>query len=338
MTRRWRPRLIFAFSIAIAFAGATAGQVTDCAGLQRTIRETYSFKPSKLTEAEQTARSNAMDRVWEAVKTDRVKLLPCLRSALAEPNADPFFLFDGSNLLVSLDPSEESKLTLIRSYALVDLADVDLRVWVGRLAQLGAEGLDISQPADKWLRFPGASYYLPQHGAYKVTVGNGAMFLYGSMDEAQATPVLLKIVSDKTHPGREVALWALMSQATPDALAALKQIDASQFSREAQQSLNALVKGPQLLEPRKNPKNTRAQFVSAFERLLNGDAAPFRELVSQTPDGEKDVVAVLRPEDVPLVRRVRRRLIASGNPHTISFYNDFSLILMTLISKPPASQ
>jgi hypothetical protein len=337
MKQSWRPRLTLGLSVAIALSGTTQGQVNECAGLQRLINETYNFKPSKLNEAEQTAKSNAMDRVWEAVKTERTKLLPCLRAALADPQADPFFLFDGSSLLLSLDPSEESKRTLIRSYALVDLADVDLSIWVGRLALLGAEGFDISQAADKWLRFPDATYYLPQHGAYKVTVDNGAMFLFGSMDEAQATPVLLKIVADKNHPGREIALWALMSQATPEALQALKQIDSRPFSQKAQQSLNALLKGPHLLEPRKNPKNTRAEFVTAFEKLLKGDSAPFAELVSQTPDGEKDVVAVLRPEDVPLVRRVRRRLIAIGNPHAIGFYNDFSLILMTLILKPPVS-
>jgi hypothetical protein len=338
MNRTWVRRLTLALSITILFSSATAAQVEDCAELQRLVRATYNFKPSRLNEAERTAKSNAMDRVWEAVKTDSTKLLPCLRSALADSQADPFFRFDGSNLLLSLDPSDESKRTLIRSYAQVDLADLDLSVWVGQLALLGAEGFDITQAADKWLRFPNASYYLPQHGAYKVTMDNGAMFLFGSMDEAQATPMLLKIVADKKHPGRETALWALMNQATPEAHEALKQIDSRSFSKKAQQSLSALLKGPQLIVPRTKPKNTREEFVTAFEELLNGDASPFSELVSQTPDGEKDVVAVLRREDVPLVRRVRRRLIAIGSPHATGFYNDFSLILMTLLLKPPVSQ
>ena len=131
-----------------------------------------------------------MDGVWSLVKKDRATLLPCLRAALIEPNADAFFRFDGSNLLMSLDPTPESRSILVRSYAVVDLADVDLRVWVGRLASLGAEGFDISDAADKWLRFPRASYFLPEHGAYKVAAQNGAMFLYGSMDEAHATPAL----------------------------------------------------------------------------------------------------------------------------------------------------
>jgi hypothetical protein len=338
MNRIWLVRLTFAVSIVLVFSTATPGQENQCTRLQQMLSETYNFRPAKLNEAEQAAKSSAMDHVWEAVKSDPTSLLPCLRAALAAPKADPFFLFDGSNLLLSLDPSENSKVTVIRSYALVDLADVDLRVWVGRLALLGAEGFDISGAAERWLRFPNAFYYLPQHGAYKVTAENGAMFLFGSMDEAQATPVLQKIVADKNHPGREIALWALMNQATPEALRALKDIDSRQFSQKAQSSLNALLKGPRLLEPRKNPKNSREEFVTAFEKLLNGDWSPFLDLVSETPDGERDVVAVLKPEDLSLVRRVRRRIIANANPHAIEFYNSFSSILMTMILKPTQSQ
>jgi hypothetical protein len=330
------------FSISVALLGvllipvSLQGQTDQCGSLHRLIKETYTFKPARLSEVERTAKSNSMNAVWSLVKKDRATLLPCLRAALADPKADAFFRFDGSNLLMSLDPSPESKSILVRSYTLVDLADVDLRLWVGRLALLGAEGFDISEAADKWLRFPGAFYFLPEHGAYTVTVDNGAMFLYGSMDEAQATPALLKIVSDKTHPGREIALWALMNQATPESLRALRQINAQEFSAKAQKSLKALLTKPQLFEPRAKPKTTRQEFVTAFERLLEGDWRPFIHLVSEVPDGERDVVAVLKPEDLPLVRKVRRRIIANGNPHAIDFYNSFSTILMTFIWKPTA--
>jgi hypothetical protein len=328
----------FAFLVVLLIPILSQGQIDQCAEFQRLIKETYNFKPARLNEAEQTAKSNAMDRVWESVKRDRATLLPCLRAALTDPNADGFFRFDGSNLLLSLDQSPESKLTLVRAYALVDLGDVDLRVWVGRLALLGAEGFDVSEAADRWLRFPKAFYYLPEHGVYKVTVDNGAMFLYGSMDEGQATPALLKIVSDKNHPGREIALWALMNQATVESLQALKQINAREFSGKAQKSLSALLTSPQLLEARAKPKTTRQEFVTAFEKLLQGDWHPFLDLVSAVPDGERDVVAVLKPEDLPLVRKVRRRIIANGNQHAIEFYNTFSTILMTLIKKPTATQ
>ena len=342
MNNRRIPSALCAAALALVstllVTSATQGQTDQCANLQRTIKETYNFKPARLKEAEQTAKSNAMDRVWKAVEKDRAALLPCLRSALADPRADSFFRFDGSNLLVSLDPSHESKLTLINGYTHVDLGDVDLRVWVGRLALLGAEGFDISNAADKWLRFPNAFYYLPQHGAYKVTVDNGAMFLFGSMDEVHASSALLKIVSDKSHPGREIALWALMSQATPESLQALKQLNPGEFSSKARQSLSALLTKPALLQPRAKPKTTRQEFVTAFEKILTGSWDAFLDLVSEVPDGERDVVAVLKPEDLPLVRKVRRRIIANGNQHSIEFYNSFTSILMAFIWKPALTQ
>jgi hypothetical protein len=315
-------------------AGSIRTQTVQCGELQRLIKETYNFKPARLSEAERTTKSNALDRVWNLVETKRSELLPCLRAALADPNADGFFGFDGSNLLMSLDPSRESKTILIHSYALVDLGDVDLRVWVNRLVSSGVEGFDVSEPADKWLRYPQAMYFLPEHGAYKVTADNGAMFLYGSMDEAQATPALLRIVSDKGHPGREIALLALMNQATPESLQALKQIKAAEFSGETRSSLKALLTRPELFQARAKPKTSRQEFVTAFEKILAGDSRPFLELVSAVPDGEKDVVAVLTPEDLPLVRKVRRRIIAGGNQHSIEYYNSFSKILMTLVWKP----
>ena len=319
-------------------ACSVRGQAVQCGDLQRLIKETYNFKPARLSEAEQTTKSNAMDRVWDDVKNNRAALLPCLRAALADPNADGFFRFDGSSLLVSLDPSRQSKMILIRAHALVDLDDVDLRVWVKRLASLGVEGFDVSEAADKWLRYPKAVYYLPEHGSYKVTSDDGAMFLYGSMDEAQATPALLKIVLDKSHPGREVALWALMNQATPESLQALKQINKAEFSVKAQSSLKALLTRPQLFEPRAKPKTSRQEFVTAFEKLLEGDAGPFQDLVSAVPDGERDVVAVLKPEDLPLVRKVRRLIISNGNQHSIEYYNSFTTILMTFVWKPELVQ
>jgi hypothetical protein len=43
---------------------------------------------------------------------------------------------------------------------------------------------------------------------------------------------------------------------------------------------------------------------------------------------------VMKPEDVPLLRRVRRRMIAAGNQHQISYYQYFTQILYTMVWKP----
>lgn len=321
--------LIITISVIVA-----AQAKEPCSSFQPFIKATYNFKPSKLSDAERDAKVEAMDKVWNMAKANSKELLPCLRAALESPDADQWFRFDGSNLLVSLDPSPESKAIQIRNYTNVDLNDVHLQVWVETLSRLGAEGFDVSEAGDRWLRYPQARYVLPRHGAYEVGAFQGALFIHGSMDEAQATPALLKIISQASHPGREHALWILMSQVTPESLRALKQINASAFSEKAQKSLRALLNSPQLIEPRAKPKTSREAFLKAFQGIVNGNWNMFFELVAEVPDGEKDVVAVLKPEDMPLIRKVRRLVIANANPHAIEFYKSFTDILMTMVWKP----
>lgn len=326
--------LLVALLLLIALqVSALAGTQNGCDEFQKSVNSTYNFKPSSLTAAEQTAKSEAMDRFWEMVKKGSAKMLPCLRKSLDDPNADSWFRFDGSNLLVSLDPSEASKAALIRNYTAADLDDVDLRLWVSTLARLGAEGFDVSAAGARWLSYPKAHYYLPEH-AYEVKAFDGALFLFGSMDEAQATPALIKIVSQPNHPGREYALKILMAQATPEALRALKQLDATTLSGKAASDLRSFLAKPKMFEPRAKPKTTRAEFLAAFEKLLNNDSSYFMDLVEKVPDGERDVVATMKPEDLPLIRKVRRRFIAAGNQHVIEFYDSFTEILMTLVWKP----
>ncbi|HLL76162.1 MAG TPA: hypothetical protein VK421_12960 [Pyrinomonadaceae bacterium] len=317
------------------FANVTrARQAAACAGFQKAVKATYNFKPSQLkSEAESNAKSAAMDRVWEMVKARPAELLPCLRDALADPQADPWFRFDGSNLLVSLDPSAASKAEQVRQYTAVDLDDVNLMIWVSTLAQRGAEGFDVSEAGGRWLAYPKAKYYLPQHGAREVDKFLGGIFIFGSMDEAQATPALFKIAASASHPGRDIAISLLLMQATPEAVRGLKALDLTGLPSSMQAALRAHLNQPKVIAPRDKPKTTRAQFVKAFEAAAKGDWKYFSELVSEVPDGERDVAAVLKPEDIPLLRKVRRARIAHANHHAAEYYVSFTQILMTMISR-----
>jgi hypothetical protein len=321
--------------IAIAFQSPVFAQDKDtCAGFQQTVKSTYNFKPARLTDPERKSKLVAMDSFWEMVKADPERLLPCLRIAIQDASADKWFRFDASNLLVQLDPSPSSKNIQIRSYTDVDLGDVDLRDWVTVLTARGFEGFDTSEAGARLFANPSAKYFLPEHGPYQVNAFQGAFFIFGSMDESHATPALINILSQPNHPGREPAIVMLMAQATPESLRALKQVDASSFSGIARSALQGLLNGPDLFKPRAKPKTSREEFIRAFQDLINGDPDGFMVLVKKVPDGEVDVVAVLKPEDLPLVRKVRRRIIANGNQHSIEYYKSFTKILMTFVWKP----
>jgi hypothetical protein len=324
-------------AIILLFACASQAQqkTASCAELQKMVDETYNFKPSKLTDAERDAKSAAMDKVWNKVKEKPQELLPCLREIINSRANDAFFRFDASNLLIQLDRGEDAKKTLIKAYAEVDLGDINLRYWMPYIAVLGYEGFDTTAAGENWLKYPNPEYYLPQHGTLAVNKEIGALIIYGSMDEAIATPALARAAAGENHPGREIALRLLMQQATPESIQALKNLNLKGLSDAARQSVDNFLTRPNLLTPREGaPKITREQYLDAFGQLAAGKSQAFMKLASEVTDGEKDAVAVMKPEDIPLIRKARRVFAASATPHAAQWYKSFTDILLALTRKP----
>src|SRR5581483_7151504 len=130
----------------LIFSSVASGQsAASCNQLNDLIKSTYDFKPSKLSEAQQTVKSKEMDKVWDAVKAKPKEMLPCLRQALRAPDANAWFIFDGSELLLSLDPSAESKAFEVSALNKVDLADIDTKMFVGLVTKRAVEGYDMSE-------------------------------------------------------------------------------------------------------------------------------------------------------------------------------------------------
>lgn len=334
-----RQILVGLFSLALFCALPVTAQKTNCLDFQKLVDATYSFKPSKLSSTERDVKSAAMDKFWNEVKADRQKLLPCLREAINLRRDDKFFRFDASNLLVELDQSAESKKNLIKTYSEVDFGDIDLRYWMSYIVALGVEGFDTSAAGESWLRHPKPEYILPQHGALGINKDTGALFIYGSMDEAFATPALAKIAGQETHPAREIAVRMLMLQATAESYQALRTFNQTNLSEKARKAVKSFLANPVILAAREgSPKTTRQQFLAAFNQLTAGKAQPFLQLAAEVPDGEKDAVAVLKPEDVPLVRRARRIFAAGANLHSAKWYLSFTHILTALTWQPETTE
>lgn len=326
------PRLILVSTFVIAFFSLANGQTNaSCAEFNNLIKSTYNFRPALLKNNEREQKSAAMEKVWQAVKAKQAELLPCLVNALEDPKADPWFLFDGSNLLVSLDPSDAAKKLQIKNYAATNLEDVDHRVWVTTLVRRGLEDYDVSAAGDRWLANAKGGYFVPEHGMFAVSPYYAAVFLFGSMDEKFATPALIKVAEDRNHLGREGALGILIDQQTPESRRFLKQVDLLTVSPYLRKLIRDELERPKMFTPRAQPKTTRQAFLNAFQALLNGDRAVFFGLIEEVPDGERDVVATLTADDLPLVRKVRRRMIAGGNQHSLEFYDSFTKVIRTIV-------
>lgn len=312
----------------------------QCDEFQRTLRNTYNFNPALMNSAQVSAQSAKLDTFWNQVRAARATLVPCLRKALKEDNSGSFFAIDGSMLLVDLDPSRASKALQVKKFISANLDGTDLEYWVHTMAVRGVEGFDTSEAGAKWLSYPKAKYNLALHGGYPVDSFTGAVFIFGSMDEQFATPVLLRLANETARPRsqRDSALAILMSQATPASLQALKQVNTTGFAPGTRESIRELIENPKLLKPRTHPKLTREEQLNAFQGIVNGDYSAFREMVMKAPDGEVDAVATLQPEDVPLVRQARRASISRCNQHALGDYASFTQILWALTWKAEAGQ
>ena len=328
-------QLVLVSMFVIASCSLVLGQTNaSCADFNKLIKSTYNFRPALLqNDAERSRKSAAINKVWEAVKAKRAELLPCLISALEDPKTDPWFRFDGSNLLVSLDPSDGAKRIQVNNYAVTNLDDVDLRMWVTGLLRRGLENYDVSAAGERWLSYAKGRYFLPEHG-FEVGVFTGALFIFGSMDETFATPALIKIGGEPNHPGREAALGLLIDQQTPESRRFLKQVDLSTVSQYLRKLIRDELERPKLLMPRAQPKTTRQEFIEAFQALLNGNPAVFFGLAEEVSDSERDIVATLTTDDLPLVRKVRRQMIAGGNQYSLEFYDSFTKIIRTIVVRP----
>lgn len=323
---------------AVAQRRAVTAPNASCATFKALVKKTYNFDAARLSDRQKMAKEKVLNQFWKVVKSQKKQYLPCLRAEVQNRNANKFFRYDGVNLLNSLDPSADSKKLMIEVYLATDLDIVGPERWLVTLARLGYEGFDISRAASRWLSDPKAHYTQGMHGDFNVSDFVGALFLFGSMSEATATPALVKIVSNPRHPKREAALSILMDQATPAAFKAINALDAGTFTPRFQEIIEQYRSYPPRILPRDKPLTTRQEFLQAFQDLVQGKSARF-EALSKVEDGERDVVAVMKPEDLPLLRKVRRLYIAGANPHAISYYNSFTDIIMTMVRKaaPPAN-
>jgi hypothetical protein len=300
------------------------------------VKKTYNFRDLHIPAAERAAKEKELDQFWTTVKAKKQAYLPCLVTGVKDPNSNPFFRFDGSNLLVEIDPSLASKTVQADVFMATDIDMVGARRWVTVLSYRGFDGIDISKAAEHWLDGvdKNTHYTLPEHGDFEVGPYEGGLFLYGSMEEEKATASLLKIVNQANHPNRELALALLTMQVTPESLAALKKVNVKEFSAEAQEGVKTFLTKPPLIVPRTQPKTTRAEFVHALQELIKGHNEPFFGLMDKVPDGEKDLVAVMKSEDLPLLRKARRLIITGCTQHSIGLYSDFTRIILTFVWKP----
>lgn len=328
--------VLLSFSLVLPVA-ARAEDTSACAAFDALVARTYNFDEARLSNAQKLAKEGELNRFWERVRAGKAKFLPCLRSKVSDAGAKPFFRFDGSNLLVELDPSLASKRLQVAVYTDAPLGVVvGAGRWVSILTLRGTEGFDVSKASKRALDDEAVIYYSSASGE-PISHFDAALLLWGSQSEERATPQLFALANDPSYVQREAALSFLLSQATPQARALVSKVNREGLSDDALTAITTFLQAPPAVTPRARPRGTRAQFLAAFNAVLQGKPDRFSAMMKAAPNGERDAAAVLLPSDLPLLRRVRRRFLVGANEHSLSFYRDFTGVIFAVMAKGHAA-
>ncbi|WP_295796822.1 hypothetical protein [Mucilaginibacter sp.] len=127
------------------------------------IDNTYNFKPSKLSKAEQQAKFPVMDKLFDKIKNDTAQYLPQLRSELAANGHNPYFYYDGCSLLLALSDKSADRNLIAQAIVKADLEDLNPEMYIRMLNQLANEGTNVTAAALKILNDDKFLFFLPQH-------------------------------------------------------------------------------------------------------------------------------------------------------------------------------
>ena len=259
-----------------------------CAEFNALVAKTYTFKSLREPGLDPAQLEKDVDQFWNTVKSQKQQYLPCLRKAVEDPKSNPFFRYDGSNLLMEIDPSPASKSLQAAVFMASDMDMMSARRWVTVLSYRGYDGIDISPAAERWISDRKNHYTFAQDDNFRVGQYEGALFLYGSMEDRMAVPSLIKIVKNPKNEGREAALAILATSGSQQAFDALKAVDLREFSPDAQEHLKTYLQRKPPLTPLKKPRRRRDDYLSILQDVLKGQFGRYEAAVELQEHGEAD--------------------------------------------------
>ena len=200
-------RVVLALGILTAFMMAPA-VAQDDAALRQEIRATYSFSPHELTSQQISEKSGVLDAFWARAKARKDVYLPVLRSELARADTRPFFLYDGSMLLLSLSDTPSDRRVALKAIARCDLRDVQHTEYFRQVHRLATLGEDTTEAALHILGEPKFTAFIPQHA---LTLGQDYALVYMVLpvDPARWLALALSRLAAETDPTAQKSLLLL---------------------------------------------------------------------------------------------------------------------------------
>jgi hypothetical protein len=187
----------------------TADFVSAQTSLAIDIDGIYNFSPSKLSQQLQEEKMPSLDKFWGKVKADTARYLPQLRYELANKGHNPFFYFDGADLLLSLSTAQNDKQMAADAIARCHIDDIDRKIYVTTLNRLANDGVNVTAAAIKILSDDKYSFFIAQHA---LTFDQGYCLSYMLVPQKELNYIdtlasLFKTVSDTAQYAIATTLW-----------------------------------------------------------------------------------------------------------------------------------
>ncbi|HJX84082.1 MAG TPA: hypothetical protein VJ723_07055 [Candidatus Angelobacter sp.] len=139
------------------------------------IQKLYGFHPASLTHEQRKVKSDEMDRFWAKAEADKGKYIPELRQELTDLGNPPFFLFDGSMLLLKMSDTSTDRKIAVNAIAHCDLDDVQSSEYFKWVQRLAAQGENTTTAALRILEDSKFQVFVPQHS---LTLGQNYALIY----------------------------------------------------------------------------------------------------------------------------------------------------------------
>jgi hypothetical protein len=184
--------------------------------LHAEIQAVYKFQPHTLTKAQIAQKSELLDQFWTKAKSQSEVYVPGLRRELTDFTNPPFFLFDGSKLLMSLSKDPADHKIILAAVAHTDLRDLQWIDYFLLVQNMAAQGEDTTAAAFHILADPKFQVFIPQHS---LTLAQNYCLIYMLLPTIQdfwLKPAVERLHVEKDEAAQKSLLLLLWYAQTPD--------------------------------------------------------------------------------------------------------------------------
>lgn len=254
------------------------------ASIHEEIQRTYNFQPHLLNHQETAEKSALLDQFWTKAKSEPSIYVPSLRQELGDFKNPPFFLYDGSMLLLSLSDTPADRKDALAAMAHSDLRDVQTREYFLQVHRMATLNDDTTAAAFHVLEQPDFKVFIPQH---VLTLGQDHVLVYLLLPTDQdywLQPAIDRLLGERDQTAQKSLLLLLWYEQTDAADRAI-----TAFANDVKKPSASRTYAQQLLHRKDNiPLKQRAQALASSEASIRQKRRERMKAVSDEALGDLD--------------------------------------------------